>query len=972
MSAEDNFFELSSLRPVLDESGNPIMSSGNFAVVFKMQDGKTGKFHAVKCFLKEQEGRSEAYKQIADELEFVSSNFLTPIKYYERELFVDSANTDEEEFPVLLMDWVEGVTLDKFIREHLDDTYELEMLAYKFSRLAMWLLPQPFAHGDLKPDNILVREDGTLALVDYDGMFVPAMRGQKARELGSPDFRHPSRTEDDFDEHIDDLPVISILLSLKAIAVNPHLLEEYGAADRLLFSEKDYLNICECEVWNKLSVIKKNDIQKLIECLFIILDKKIIASDLYLMLCIYLFNNNNDKVIVIDTFFQKELLARRSIVPLVSETIFSLFEIMANQGNSVAQNRLGVFYDKGIWVKQDQKQAIEWFRMSAERGNALAQNNLGACYAEGDGVNQNWVEAVKWFIKSAEQGDSMAQLNLGFCFEKGYSVNQDHEEAVKWYRKSAEQGNFIAQFNLGNHYKNGRGINQSYEEAAKWYKESAVHGYNKAQYNLGLLFELGYGLNQDNEEAIKWYKKSADQGYFKAQFALGLCYARGKGISQDYSEAVKWYQKSAKQGFSNAQNNLGLCYAEGNGVCQDYVEAVKWYRNSAEQGNDIAQNNLGNCYAEGNGVGQDYKEAAYWYKKSAEQGNPNAQSHIGGCFLEGLGVSKDYQQAYKWFFKSANQNNMEGQFNLGRCYYYGWGVKVNYKTAVRWLKKSVNKGNEKAKRLLGECYRFGRGIEKEKDDTRYKKITWLDENNVKYSKYWYRLLECPKMMDSYAVLEGTKEISKYAFSDCKYLRKIIIPYGVETIEDFAFNGCSSLMQIQLPESVEYIGKGAFCGCTLLLKIVIPNTKVRLNMDCFDGCFCDIEYGDKIYKIRGNCIYSNDLAEIVRCSSNVKDFVIPNFVVAIRKHAFENLNALRKIIIPDSVKTIDRESFARCSSLKSIRLLSSCTDINIAFDRSVNGSDLNNTILNRIVIPKGSRAHYESILSDYNKSILIEQ
>ena len=144
------------------------------------------------------------------------------------------------------MDWVEGKTLDKYLRENLDDKYTLEMLAYRFSQLAQWLIPQPFAHGDLKPDNILVREDGTLVLVDYDGMFVPAMKGQKARELGSPDFRHPLRTENDFDEHIDDFPLVSILLSLKAISINSHWLEEYGAKDRLLFSSNDYYNIIEC------------------------------------------------------------------------------------------------------------------------------------------------------------------------------------------------------------------------------------------------------------------------------------------------------------------------------------------------------------------------------------------------------------------------------------------------------------------------------------------------------------------------------------------------------------------------------------------------------------------------------------------------------------------------------------------------------------------------------------------------------
>ena len=109
--------------------------------------------------------------------------------------------------------------------------------------MSQWLIPQPFAHGDLKPDNILVREDGTLVLVDYDGMYVPAMKGQKARELGSPDFRHPLRTEDDFDEHIDDFSIASIALALKAIALKPVLWNEFGGNDRLLFSENDFLEL---------------------------------------------------------------------------------------------------------------------------------------------------------------------------------------------------------------------------------------------------------------------------------------------------------------------------------------------------------------------------------------------------------------------------------------------------------------------------------------------------------------------------------------------------------------------------------------------------------------------------------------------------------------------------------------------------------------------------------------------------------
>ena len=245
--SEENFDKLSNLCPVLDEDGNPVMFSGNFAIVFKMQDKQTGKLHAVKCFLREQEGREESYKLIASELEYVSSTFLTPIQYLEKEIFVDTTQGEDTEFPVLLMDWVEGLTLDKYIRNNIHDPYKLALITYQFCRMGSWLLSQEFAHGDLKPDNIIVREDGQLVLVDYDGMFVPAMRGQKARELGSVDYRHPLRREDVFNGSIDDFSIAAIALSLKAISLKPELFNNFGAEDRLLFSAKDYQNIGESE-----------------------------------------------------------------------------------------------------------------------------------------------------------------------------------------------------------------------------------------------------------------------------------------------------------------------------------------------------------------------------------------------------------------------------------------------------------------------------------------------------------------------------------------------------------------------------------------------------------------------------------------------------------------------------------------------------------------------------------------------------
>ena len=249
--AGDNLEQLAHLTPVLDDHGEPYRSSGAFAVVFKMLDKSTGKYYALKCFTEEQQGRAEAYRQIADELGMIDSPYITSVKYMEKELFVD-CQCEEDEFPVLLMDWVDGETMEAYIAANYHDQSAMSMLCYRFGKMAAWLRSQYFAHGDVKPDNIIIRPDGSLTLVDYDGMFVSSMKGCKSPTIGTRDFSHPLRTVDDFDETIDDFSLASIALSLKAISMKSTLLDIYGASDRLLFSENDYRNPSNSKVMSAL------------------------------------------------------------------------------------------------------------------------------------------------------------------------------------------------------------------------------------------------------------------------------------------------------------------------------------------------------------------------------------------------------------------------------------------------------------------------------------------------------------------------------------------------------------------------------------------------------------------------------------------------------------------------------------------------------------------------------------------------
>jgi TPR repeat protein len=135
-------------------------------------------------------------------------------------------------------------------------------------------------------------------------------------------------------------------------------------------------------------------------------------------------------------------------------------------------------YRKGFkaWLAGDYATALKEFRPLADQGDAVAQNKLGLMYENGEGVTQDYAEAVKWYRKAAEQGFAWAQFNLGRMYDNGQGVTQDYAEAVKWYRKVAEQGYPLAQDNLGVMYFNGNGVLQDTIAAHMWFNIAAANG----------------------------------------------------------------------------------------------------------------------------------------------------------------------------------------------------------------------------------------------------------------------------------------------------------------------------------------------------------------------------------------------------------------------------------------------------------------------------------------------------------------
>lgn len=216
----------------VDNWGLPVVSSGNFASVYKIRCGENN--FAFRCFLSDDEQRAERYKALTD---FITNDQLECTVHFEH--LQNGVLVRGKWYPAIKMTWVDGVELDSFIHANSGKSAVLQELADQFAQMCFNLHEAGIAHGDLQHGNIIVTEDG-LRLVDYDGMFVPALHGLNSSELGHRNYQHAARTKNHFGPYLDHFSGWLIHLSVSAIAQDPNLWR--GLRDCLLFSYEDMID----------------------------------------------------------------------------------------------------------------------------------------------------------------------------------------------------------------------------------------------------------------------------------------------------------------------------------------------------------------------------------------------------------------------------------------------------------------------------------------------------------------------------------------------------------------------------------------------------------------------------------------------------------------------------------------------------------------------------------------------------------
>ena len=966
--AGNNLDKLAHLTPVLDAHGEPYHISGAFAVVFKMQDKSTGKYYALKCFTEEQEGRTDAYRQIAEELDMVEYPYIIFVKYIEKEICVD-CQCEEDKFPVLLMDWVDGDTMEAYIAANYHNQSSMSMLCYRFGKMAAWLRTQSFAHGDLKSGNIIVRPDGSLALVDYDGMFVPSMKGRKSPTKGTKNFSHPLRTVDDFDETIDDFSLASIALSLKAISLNSTLLDLYGNSGRLLFSEEDYRNPSKSKVISALQELMCNkDLCTLYSLFMLALARKELSLCSYRLFVgekpiqpqsiEYLSTKATEEELkdaYIDDRGVKYSKDGRKLLKAPT-TLSGTYSI--KKTTEIICDR--AFFDcinlTSISVPNSVKNIGEWafagcsLLSSIDIPNSvisIGNNAFAGC------LSLKYISIPESVIclngnPFGEWDGELECLSANFIYEDDVLFNKDKSEIISFRNQEIES--YIIPDSVTSIGDGAFGCCSSLSSLV--IPDSVVNIKGNPFYfwngkleclSASFIYEDNVLFNMDKSKLIS-YRNQEAKSFIIPNGVMSIEKYAFSDCSSLISISVPKSVTSIGDGAFDGCSSLSSI------AISDSVTSISaWTFDGCKSLRSLvipdSVTSIGN-------------EAFRGCSSLCSLVIPDSVTSIGdgafdGCSsLRSLVVSDSVTSIGDGAFDGckslrslviSDSVTSIGDGAFGSCSSLRSLVIPDSVTSIgdgafsscSSLRSLVIP--DSVVNIKGNPFCYWKG------KLECLSASFIYEDNVLFNMDKSKLISYRNQeAKSFIIPDGVKSFGKCAFVDCYSLVSISIPNSVTNIGDGAFDGCSSLSNLVIPNSVTSIGDGAFWGCSSLRSLVIPNSVTSIGAWAFSGCksLSNITIPDSLTSIGAwafdgcsslcslvipNSVTSIDAWVFSGCKS-LSNITIPDSLTSIGAWAFEGCSSLRSLVIPNSVTSIGNSAFEGCSSLSSLVIPDSVTSI----------------------------------------------
>ena len=944
--ASDTFATLTSLTLVLDSNGKPVYTKETHSIVFRMRDSSTGGEYDVRCFTDDQEGRETKYEQIVR-----GSDVWYPkgISYIVDELFVDTADSDINEFPVAVFSHCNTTNIISFIRANVDDSIILSKLVYDFSRLVVWVYENGYSWHNLNADYLFVDETGHIIVSDFDELVVIAD--------DSTDGGH--------------LNAILILLSLKAISREKGLFDLTTINPQILFDGNEKDSLSSNKIINKLLTQGDKEIISLIGAIFVFIGQGDLCDIQSKIFC---------------------------VTPPPESEMDNLI-IIAEKGDVSKQLELAQKYLEC----KNYDESFKWYERASAQDNAEAICGLGICYQNGYGTEKDETRAFQLFLKASEMGLLEAQFQLAEAYHFGKGILRDDKKAMDLYYKTAQKGHCISEFMIGEHLMHTHttlDIANSFVTTSKrdtikafdWFIKSAKQGYHPAQRRIGAFYETGTDPCVRNVgKAIEWYQKAAEQENSKAIFALGRLYANGiDEKNPDNNRAFEYYLQAANMNLPEAQYRVGIALLFGKGTVKDMDSAISWIRKSSEQGyaaaitllSELEKKTENTCETDATGLelasaemdaygvlySQDGKKLL---KYSLEEGYGNEylvgsiyhdveESEFGEIKQQSLNSYKvkagteiicdsafsECESLQSIFFPPSIRHiggdafysceNLEfvgvceGIEHIGTRAFAGCvnlesltlpqSLKTIATDSLTGVQNIVSNSQDyvcsnnclftKDKKVLFYFFHNGEdtldipnGVEKIGDDAFSESVirdvvipmsvTEIGQNSF---------ADCSNLEKIY-LPQSVEKIGSAAFARCEKLYGVYLPEQLRIIESQAFTNCDNLSFINLPDSVKEIGSGAFM-CTNIKSVVLPRDLEELGCDVFAySPIQELKSSSERFVVKDMAIYTDNEKTFVNYYGGEPRFKIPEGVEVIADFAFGFTCPSQEIVFPRSIKHI---------------------------------------------------------------------
>lgn len=875
--AIDNFATLSPLDLILDTQGRPVYTREKHCVIFRMKDGNSNIEYDVKCFIDEQERRKTLYEHIANDQELW---FPKGVAFYDKELFVDTANSDDNEFPIVVTPHRKTTNIISFISINIDNIVLLSKLTYSFSLLFSWVYEKGYSWYEVNFDSLSVDENGHIFVSNIDEIIEDS---NKSNTTG-------------------DLSAVLILLSLIAISKDENLFDANNIRPQILFDVDMRDKLSSSEIIGKLLKVGDSEILSIIGAIFVYLGKGNYCG----------IQSSVFKVTLPSMSEEDDLLT------------------LAEGGDASKQVELA----KQCWDMEIYEESFKWYEQAASRDNADGLYGLGLCYREGLGTEKDLAKSFRCFLKASESGLLEAQFALAEAYYFGWGIGMDPTKAMNLYYKAALKGHAESEFMVGHHYMINIGeIGSSLSitnkkdtaKAFEWFMKSAIQGYHPAQRRIGAFYETGTDPCVRNiSKAMEWYQKAAAQGNDKAIFAIGRLYANGLDEKNpDNKKAYEYYLQAADKGLRDAQYRVGIALFFGKGVDKDRDTAVEWIRKSADQGYAAAINLI------------------FEIENSEENAEETEATglEIASAWIDEFGVlySQDGEKLLKYSleegYDSTGYNggtislfDEETEFGcIKRQSFNHYEVKngteiicenafyeceslqsITFPESLKRIGDSafyqcenleqveINEGTEEiGNNAFNGCVNLSsivlpRSLKRSIAGSTFTGVQdivsnsekYICEDNCLYTSDFHTLIYFFQNGEDYLEIPyGVETIGAYAFSESN-IRHVDIPESVTEIGPCAFSHCMNLRYIYLPQSIKEIGTSAFYWCKKLIEVNFHEGLETIGLDAFFSC------------------------------ENLDDIKIPNTVREIQDGAFA-FTSIDSITFPKNLKILGRDPFISC-------------------------------------------------------------